>query len=98
LKKLKRAVEVSSRSIASNQAALVELFDDGQAKLLFHRKIWLTLGCPRIDDIGGKVHNELGLDSRVHDFKRHLLVSTLADNIFRVHQAMLTYGTNQPEL
>ena len=56
------------------------------------------MGCPRIDDIGGKVHNELNLDSRLHDFKRDLLVSTLHDCVFKVHQAMLAYALTQPEV
>ena len=66
-------------------------------RTLYHRKIWLTVGCPRIDDIGGKIHRELELDSRICDFKRNLITDTLVGGIFKTHQAMLAYGQSKLE-
>ena len=65
LKKMKSAIEQGVMSKIANSDYLNSLFDDAVCRELFHRKIWLTLGCPRIDDIGGKIHNEFGLESRV---------------------------------
>ena len=73
------------------------LFSDTMAQTLFHRKIWLTLGCPRIDDLGGKIHRELQLDSRLYEFKKNFLLATIAENIFKAHQSMIAYGRNELE-
>lgn len=85
LKQLKRAIETSVLPKLSDTQFMSALFDDGEVLTLFHRKIWLSLGCPRIDDIGGKIHRELSLDSRLTHFKRTLLSSILLDNIFKAH-------------
>ena len=65
LKKMKSAIEHEVLSKLASSDYLNSLFDEAVCRELFHRKIWLTLGCPRIDDIGGKIHNEFGLESRV---------------------------------
>ena len=97
LKRLKTAIEDGVLAKLGSHSFVDPLFDAGQIRQLFHRKIWLTLGCPRIDDVGAKVHRELGLDSRVQEFKRSLLSCTLVENIFKAHQAMLAYGQSKLE-
>ena len=92
LKQLKKAIESSVMPKLGNSQFFACLFEEEEIRRLFHRKIWLTLGCPRIDDIGEKVHRELTLDSRVYEFKRSLLCSVLVDNIFKTHNAMLAYA------
>ena len=85
LKRLKGAIENGVLAKLNDQNFVNSLFDEAQVRQLYHRKIWLTLGCPRIDDIGGKVHRELGLDSRISEFKRGLLTETLIEGIFKTH-------------
>ena len=97
LKRLKCAIETGVVSKLGNQSFLNSLFDEQQIRQLYHRKIWLTLGCPRIDDIGGKVHRELDLNWRINDFKRSLLTDTLIEDIFKTHQALLAYGESKLE-
>ena len=97
LKRLKCAIETGVVSKLGNQSFLNSLFDEQQIRQLYHRKIWLTLGCPRIDDIGGKVHRELDLNWRINDFKRSLLTDTLIEDIFKTHQALLAYGESKHE-
>lgn len=97
LKRLKHAIESGVLPQLGSQAFVDSLFDESHVRQLFHRKVWITLGCPGIDDIGGKVHRELGLATRINDFKRSLLTDTLVEGIFKTHQAMLAYGQSRPD-
>ena len=95
MKRLKNAIENGVLAKMGSLDFLNTVFDDAQITKLYHRKIWLSLGCPRIDDVGEKIHRELGLDSRIHEFKRGLLSNMLVDNIFKTHQTMLAYGQSK---
>lgn len=85
LRRLKRATENGILRRINDHNFLGSIFHEDNVRQLYHRRIWLILGCPRIDDIGGKVHGELGLDLRLKDFKRNLLCSTLIDSVFKTH-------------
>ena len=52
---------------------------------LYRRKIWLALDSPNVDNIGGRLVEDIGLQSRITQFKKQWLSQVLFDNVYKTH-------------
>jgi len=64
---------------------------------LYRRKIWLALEQPNVDNIGGRLIEDIGIQGRITQFKKQWLNQVLFENIYKAHQAMLAYGRSSLE-
>ena len=81
----------------ANDEFVNAVFTDDIMTDLYKRKIWLALDCPSIDNIGGRIVEDIGLQGRIKTFKKQWLAKVLFENVFKTHQAMLAYGRSSLE-
>ena len=52
---------------------------------LYMHEVWVMLDKPNVDDVAGRLVKEVGMQSRISQFRKRWLEQVLFQNVFKTH-------------